>query len=1105
MTKRRISMLLTIAVAVVLTVLLATRAFSQSVAGAQVSGVVVDPTGSAVPGAQVKAVKNDTNLTLTAITNSEGRYTVVNLPVGLYSIEVTSKGFKSYTQTGIILQVGNNIELNVSLQLGAVSEKIEVAARATMVETTNNSISQVVDQERVVDLPLNGRQPTDLVYLTGAAVNVNNASSSFMANMGDLLGSKMFYSSASISVAGGQGNGTNYLLDGAYHTDNFTNVSLPFPFPDALQEFSVETNGLPARYGAHPGAVVNGVTKSGSNAWHGDAFEFLRNGDLDARNAFASTHDTLKRNQFGGTLGGKIIRDKLFFFGGYQGTRNRTASPQTTAFVPTADVLNGDFSAFESSQCVASGAQTLIDPQTGAAFAGNQISTSRFSTPALNLTKYLPTSTDPCGKVVYSIPSVVDEDQVVGRVDWIQNGKHSMFGRYFMVNYGNPPIWDPKNVLVTAQRGTTQRVNTFTLGDNYTISPNTLNAFHASFLRRRDDRGPAAQGISPATLGINDITTAVPNFLYLVAGSDFMTYCSTCSAGHFNVNTWQFADDLDLIRGRHQIAFGVDLMRTQNNNLIGYNENGEYDFNGEFTGATMADFMLGLPDRFVQSKPVQEAFRETMPGLYAQDTFRMNKKVTFNVGLRWEPFLPITDLYGRGSLFNPAAFASGAKSKVFANAPAGSFYYGDQGVPKSFVNGSWLDFSPRLGVAINPHGDGRDSIRIGFGILYDANEMFFNELTTNNPPFVDNITLAAPAGGFANPYLGYPGGNPFPEPSVPGADARFPTSAQYVVWPSHMQPTSMAQWNISYQRQLPHNWMATVNYMGSKTTHIWGAESLNPSVYIPGTCNGQPCSTFSNTAQRRTLYLQNPSQGQYYSDVFQTIDSGNSKYNALLVSLQRRFSKGFTLLTNYTWSHCTSDYDFYGEVYFQVYEIPGNRRADRGNCMMDVRQNFNTSLVARSPMRGTSVGQRILGNWQIAPIIRAISGMPLNVMTGADNSLSYVGIDRPNQVLANPYPANKSANEWINPAAFTPNAFGTFGNTGRNTLRSPAWFNFDVALSRIFSLHEGLNLEVRAEAFNMLNHPNLDAPNMTLNQSTFGQITSAEDPRILEFAVKIHF
>src|ERR1017187_929465 len=232
MTKRRISMLFTIAVAVVLTVLLATRAFSQSVAGAQVSGVVVDPTGSAVPGAQVKAVKNDTNLTLTAITNSEGRYTVVNLPVGLYSIEVTSKGFKSYTQTEIILQVGNNIELNVSLQLGAVSEKIEVAARATMVETTNNSISQVVDQEGVVALPLNGRQPTDLVYLTGAAVNVNNASSSFMANMGDLLGSKMFYSSASISVAGGQGNGTNYLLDGAYHTDNFTNVSLPFPFPD---------------------------------------------------------------------------------------------------------------------------------------------------------------------------------------------------------------------------------------------------------------------------------------------------------------------------------------------------------------------------------------------------------------------------------------------------------------------------------------------------------------------------------------------------------------------------------------------------------------------------------------------------------------------------------------------------------------------------------------------------------------------------------------------------------------------------------------------------------------------------------------------------------
>ena len=286
MTHKKTSIVFTIALAVVFAVLIPARAFSQAVAVAEVSGAVVDPSGSPVPGAQVTMVETDKGTTRTMVTNLEGRYTIPNLPVGQYSLEVTQKGFKSYTQAGIVLQVAINIELNVRLQLGALTERIEVSAQARMVETIDSSISQVVDQERVVDLPLNGRQPTDLIYLTGAAVNVNN--SSFMSNYGDLLGSKMFYSSASISVAGGQGNGTNYLLDGAYNVDNFSNVSLPFPFPDALQEFSVETNSLPARYGAHPGAVVNGVTKSGSTAWHGDAFEFLRNGDVDARNFFAA-------------------------------------------------------------------------------------------------------------------------------------------------------------------------------------------------------------------------------------------------------------------------------------------------------------------------------------------------------------------------------------------------------------------------------------------------------------------------------------------------------------------------------------------------------------------------------------------------------------------------------------------------------------------------------------------------------------------------------------------------------------------------------------------------------------------------------------------------
>jgi hypothetical protein len=1097
MTQKRVSLVFAIALAAVLTVLFPASGFSQAVAVAEVSGIVTDPSGSPVPGAQVTMVERETGFTRTMVTNVEGRYAIPNLPVGQYSLEVTAKGFKSYTQAGIILQVANNIELNVPLQLGAVSEKVEVSAKANMVETTDNSISQVVDQERVVDLPLNGRQPTDLVYLAGSSTNVNY--SPYMSNYGDLLGSKMFYSSASISVAGGQGNGTNYLLDGGYNEDNYTNVSLPFPFPDALQEFSVETSSLPARYGLHAGGVVNAVTKSGSNSWHGDAFEFLRNGDLDARNFFASTHDTLKRNQFGGTLGGRIIRDKLFFFGGYQGTRNRQAPPQSISHIPTAAMLGGDFSAFESSACVSTGARQLIDPQTGLPFLGNQISTARFVKPALNVIPYLPTPIDQCGKVVYGIPVTGDDNTTIGRVDWVQSGKHSLYGRYFMVGYGNPAPWDPKNILVTSARGNLERMASFTLGDNYSISSGTLNAFHFTFIRRRDDRGPNAAGtLTPGVLGINAVDQTKP-FFEMFVGSEFETYCDTCASGHFNTNTFNYTDDVDLIRGRHQITFGVNIMRAQANTLISSHTNGVTYFNGQFTGDAMADFFLGTTSEWLQAGFTQEAVRENMLGLYAQDTFRMNRKVTFNVGLRWEPYFPVSDIYGRGSTFNPAAFLANEKSKVFVNAPAGSFYYGDAGVPKSMVHGKMPLFSPRIGLAINPHGDGRDSIRIGAGIFQDVGELFFNELNLTNAPFASAILIPFPAGGMVNPWQGYPGGDPFPLPSPPQSNSVFPTSVHYVVWPNSITPTNMVQWNVSYQRQFGSKWLATINYLGSKSSHIWGATDLNYSAYVPGN------TTAANEAQRRVLYMENPSQGKYYGEVDMDVDGGNATYNALLLSLEHRFSRGFTLLANYTWSHCISDYDFYGEIAGQTFQIPGDPDADRSNCVSNLPSIFNLSLVARSPVKGNSVADRILGNWQISPIIRATSGIPFGAMSGEDNSLSDVGMDRPNQVLSNPYAANKNANQWLNPAAFVQNAQGTFGNAPRDNLAGPRWFNFDLELSRTLTLREGLHMELRMDAFNVLNHPNLDPPDLYLTDPTFGQILSAEDPRILQFAVKLRF
>src|SRR6266853_5326254 len=505
---------------------------AQAVAVAQISGIVFDPSGKSIPGAQVTMTETDKQTVHTVATDGLGSYTLPNLPVGPYRLEVTNPGFKNYVQSGLVLQVGNNIQVNVSMQVGAVSEKVEVNATASLVETRENSISISIDQQRINELPLNGRQATQLILTLGAAS---------YGDSGD-TGSKTFFSSTRISVAGGQGNGTAYLLDGGDNTDAMSNVNLPFPFPDALQEFRVETSTVSARFGIHPGATVNVVTKSGSNALHGNLFEYLRNGDLNARNFFALSRDSLKRNQFGGTVGGKIIGNKLFFFAGFQGTRNRSNPPVSTTFIPNASMLNGDFSAVAGAGCISSGVGVALKNPlaANAPFPNNQIPVSLLNPVALKIANsYLTTgAADRCGKVTYAIPVTGDEEQYIGRVDWTHTEKHTLFGRYFLDNFDNPTTYDGKNVLTTTQAGNLERSQSVTIGDNYTFGPATLNSFHFTFNRRRDNRGPTDIPINPTLLGVN-IYSAVPNFLLFGVTGGFSTFCGTCAPGHFNVNAYQ--------------------------------------------------------------------------------------------------------------------------------------------------------------------------------------------------------------------------------------------------------------------------------------------------------------------------------------------------------------------------------------------------------------------------------------------------------------------------------------------------------------------------------------------------------------------------------------
>ena len=1111
--------------------LMPSAAKAQAVAIAQVSGNVTDQSGSAIPNAQVRMIETDKQLVHSTVTNAQGQYVLPSLPVGPYRLEVSANGFKDYAQTGIVLQVNQNVQVNAVMQVGSISEKVEVSATASMVETKENSISSVIDTQRISELPLNGRQATQLIITLGAAS---------YGDSGD-TGSKTFYSSTRISVAGGQSNGTAYLLDGGDNTDAMSNVNLPMPFPDALQEFSIETGTVSSRFGIHPGATVNAVTKSGSNAFHGDMFEYLRNGDLNARNFFAPERDSLKRNQFGGTAGGRIIRDKLFFFGGFQGTINRSNPPVSTTFIPSQAMLNGDFSAITSPVCAGRNLQ-LYNPNGGAAYAGNQIPTSQLNPIAVTIAnKYLPiSSADQCGKVTYAIPVTGDEYQEVGRIDFVQSEKHTIYGRYMATSFTNPATYDGKNLLTTTQPGNLELAQSATIGDNYTISPNTLNSFHFTFNRRRDDRGPTPTAINPTLLGVN-MFSAVPNFLEMSTTGGFSTFCGVCAPGHFNLNSFQVADDVDLIRGRHQIAFGFNLVRVQNNTISGFEENGNFNFNGSLTGNTtvpgctncglgLADFMLGRPSNFEQTNATPNDLRQWIMSFYAQDTFKINSRVTLNFGVRWEPTFSDPDKYGRGTSFSLPAFYAGKFSTVHPNAPAGLFFQGDPGIPDAMWDGSKLNFAPRLGLVWNPSGTGRDTLRIGGGILYDVSETWFNERETTNAPFGTLIATPNPIGGLSDPWRGYPGGNPFPT----NGKAYFPTAGgTYVNMPINPKPTYVASWNVSYQRQFG-SWLGSISYLGNKTTHLWsGNGEINPGLFLgldACTINGKSytsCSTTSNTNQRRPLYLANPTLGAAYGSINQADDGAVAHYEGLLISVQHNFANHYQFNANYTDSTCISDTDFGAALATPANSQRFNRHADWGPCVFDTRHNFNSSIVATSSVQGSNHWMnRLLSDWQLSPLVHAASGQPLNIVVGKDNALmGGNNVDRPNLVLADTAAINPICNngstpcvQFLNKDAFAPNALGTYGNLGHNAVRGPANVSFDLALSRIFRINERYSLQARMDGFNILNHTNFvggisPAGTVTgyatfannMGASNFGQIRAAFDPRILQFALKLYF
>lgn len=625
--------------------------------------------------------------------------------------------------------------------------------------------------------------------------------------------------------------------------------------------------------------------------------------------------------------------------------------------------------------------------------------------------------------------------------------------------------------------------------------------------------------------------SAVPNFLLISSMSGgFATFCGTCAPGWFNVNDEQIADDVDLIRGRHEISLGFNVIRVQNDTISGFDENGAPTWNGSFTGLGMGDFMVGEMSDFEQTNATPDDLRQWVMSFYAQDSFKFSKHLTFNFGLRWEPTFADPDKYGRGTSFNETAFLAGTRSTKDPTAPPGLFVPGDPGIPPANWNGHLANFGPRAGLVWNPSGTGRDTLRIGAGLLYDSQETWFNERETTNPPYGNAIDVGL-TGLLSNPWVGYAGGNPFPQ--KPGA-LFFPNFGAYINFPINPPPTYMAQWNATYQRQLPGNWVASISYLGNETTHIWIAHESNPAVYnnlascVLGGVTYTPCASTKDTNQRRLFYTANPATGIYYASV-NTMDPGAvARYEGVLLSVTHRLSNNYTALANFTDAECWSDYDFGAALAGSTNSQPFNRQADWGRCISDTRTNFNLSLVAHSPWNPANPwAARALRDWEIAPLIHASGGQPLNITTGTDNSLTGLGNDRPNytgQALRSSAPNScptAPCFQFLNPAAFTPNPTGTYGDVERNGVRGPNYFGFDLALARSLKVNERFGLQIRAEAFNILNKVNFfgqtvpsglpvsafnaGTVSQALNSSNFGQATGAYDPRILQFSMKVLF
>jgi hypothetical protein len=1070
-----------VSLAAVLTLVGASPALAQT---GQVNGVITDNTGGVVPGVSVKAIETATGLSRETVTDADGRYIFTALRPTTYEMSAELSGFRTSQRKGVLLQANQNLTVNFAIEVGTLSETVTVSGESPTVDVTSSAISEVVDQRRIVELPLNGRDPAKLSTLVAGMV----------LTLVDKESGKTIPGALRLSTNGTESRQVSFRLDGTSHTDPYFQQNQPFPFPDALQEFSIQTSNYSAAQGNSAGAVVNAVTRSGTNDFHGGAFGYLRDRTFNARNFFSAEKDFLKRRQQGGFLGGPIQHSKTFFFVGWQGTDLQNVGTTKTATVPTAEQRLGNF-----------GSTTVRDPLTGLPFPNNQIPVSRFDPASVNVLKYMP-SPGADGRI--SIPRTIgqQDNQIVMKGDHRLTQNDQLSVRYFFDNFHNNPTYTDGNLLSysnpTLAAGT--RMQNIVGGWTRTFSSALLNEARIGYNHTFSRRFPPDGVPSMQDLGVRlPIYPSLPSISEINA-NNFFNIGDNLEASFYRPGI-EFNDRMTWTKGKHNLQFGGELQRYSVEIRNQFRRAGHFQFAGSTTtgtGNTLADFLLGQLSNFDQGTGEYKDYVVNYGSVFAQDDFRVNQRLTLNLGARLESTPPWHERVGRIEMFTLQNYQNNVHSTVFPQAPRGETFRGDPGTPEDGTDPSTLNFGPRVGFAWDITGDGKTSLRGGGGAFYDQHrDGESGNGGVNAAPWNLRLSVVRPAGPFADPYRGRTDFNLITDATIGTTQALFPRPVLIeTLDPTYKTPVTY-NFNLTFERELMQGVMARAAYVGSRNRNgRWNWE-LNPADA------SIPAATTGNTDARRPF--NTPADG--IGTVNLQVQDRTSNYNAMQLTISKRYSHGFQISSNYTLSKVEGD--------FGSQLIPYNQYQDPalmwGPLDQDHRHRFTTSWVMDLPGQNLAGPVRwVVGGWQWSGVMQYQTGRPYTVTSGTDNSLDGISNDRAKLTGAdfNAIPTSVCANcMWaFNPAAFATNDLRTFGNVPKGAYYGPSLHNWDMGVSKNFRFNASSYVQARVEFFNIFNQVNFDIPNTAVNnQATLGRITqtdpSSGDPRILQFGLKVVF